>query len=273
MNFKKMHGCGNDFVILDFRSEENKDLSPVRMAAICDRHFGVGCDQLVILKPSEKADLRAQFFNADGSESGACGNATRCVADIFMKEQGAEHCSIETGGGILHAERAENALVRVNMGQPRLEWQQIPLAEERDTLMLELTENAMNPAVAVNMGNPHCVIFVDDAEQALVERIGPTIEHHKLFPERTNVEFVQVLEDGRLRQRTWERGGYETLACGSGACAVGVAAIRRELVEGREVEIILNGGTLNIEWRESDNNVYMTGPVAHVFDGDLELAV
>ncbi len=190
-----------------------------------------------------------------------------------MQEQGSDACSVETGNGVLSCTRAENDMITVDMGAPNLEWDQIPLSEQRDTLMLELSENSENPAVAVNMGNPHCVIFVDDAEEALVERMGQAVEHHTLFPERTNVEFVQVLEDGRpipkLRQRTWERGVGETMACGSGACAVAVAAIRRDLIDGRSAEIILNGGSLFIEWNEETNHVLMTGSVAYVFEGAL----
>ncbi|MCB1721172.1 MAG: diaminopimelate epimerase [Alphaproteobacteria bacterium] len=269
MHFKKMHGLGNDFVIIDARTQ-SVTIGHARIQDICDRHFGVGCDLLALIEPSEKADVFARFYNADGSESAACGNASRCIADIVMKEQGAETCSLETGRGVLECTAAENGLVTVDMGAPQLDWADIPLAEERDTLMVELGTDTHNPAVAVGMGNPHCVLFVDDVENALVKRLGSTIEHHPLFPERTNVEFVQVLEDGRLRQRTWERGCGETLACGSGACAVGVAAIRRGLVEGRKVEIILNGGPIHIEWRESDGHVLMTGPVAYVFDGTIK---
>ena len=268
LNFRKMHGLGNDFVIIDSRKEPIT-LTPAKIQVICNRNFGVGCDQLVVLEPSDKADLFARFYNADGSESGTCGNATRCVADIVMKEKSIQSCTIETGGGVLPCEYAENGLVTADMGVPKLEWEQIPLSEERDTLMVDLGEDTENPAVCVNMGNPHCVVFVEDAENALVERIGPIVENHKLFPERTNVEFVQVMGDGTLRQRTWERGAGETLACGSGACAVAVAAIRRELVDGRSVDIHLNGGNLNIEWRENDGHVLMTGPISYVFDGIL----
>ena len=268
MHFRKMHGLGNDFVIIDARTESVM-LTPARISEICDRNFGVGCDLLTVLENSENACVFARFYNADGSESASCGNATRCVADIIMQETGKDSCNIETENGVLACTRAENDMIAVDMGKPRLEWEQIPLSEEQDTLMIELSENSENPAVAVNMGNPHCVIFVDDAETALVERMGPTIEHHPLFPERTNVEFVQVLEGNKLRQRTWERGVGETLACGSGACAVAVAAIRRYLIEGREVEIILNGGSLFIEWNEESGTVLMTGPIAYVFEGRL----
>ena len=252
MNFKKMHGLGNDFVILDFRTER-QGLDGSQITQICDRHHGIGCDQLVVIEPSDNADIRAIFYNADGSESGACGNASRCVADIIMNEQGLKACTIETGGGVLEAHRAGENLITVNMGAPK-----------------HITDLDLDGApVGVDMGNPHCVFFVEDVETVPVKTLGPKIENHPLFPERTNVEFVEVLEDGRLRQRTWERGGYETLACGSGACAVAVAAIRRELIEGQKVEIILNGGTLNIEWSQSDNMVYMTGPVTYVFEGQI----
>jgi diaminopimelate epimerase len=269
MKFIKMHGAGNDFVILDHRNDA-KTLPEAEIKKICDRHFGVGCDQLVVLEPSNKADIRARFYNPDGSESGACGNATRCVADIVMKERGDMRCAIETGGGVLEAFAAPGGLITVDMGPPKLEWDEIPLSGPHDTLMLPLGKDTLNPAVAVNIGNPHCVLFVDDVENAPVERLGSTIENLPLFPQRTNVEFVQVLEDGRLRQRTWERGAGETLACGSGACAVAVAAIRRELIDGRKVEIVLNGGVLQIEWRGSDGHVLMTGPVAYIFEGQLK---
>jgi diaminopimelate epimerase len=269
LNFRKMNGAGNDFVILDFRKEA-VSLTTEQIKHICDRKAGVGCDQLVVMEFSEKADFRVIFYNADGSESGACGNASRCVADIYMKERGDDHCTFETGGGILKAFAAGPNEVCVDMGPPKLDWDQIPLAEERDTLMVHLGEGTLNPAVCVSMGNPHTVIFVDDVKNTPIERIGPAVENAKLFPERTNVEFVQVLEDGRLRQRTWERGAGETLACGSGACAVAVAAIRRELVDGRHATVELDGGTLEIEWRQSDGHVLMTGPVAYEFDGTIK---
>lgn len=268
--FRKMHGAGNDFVVLDFRKEA-QPLSAEQITQICDRHYGVGCDQLVVMEFSEKADFRAIFYNSDGSESGACGNASRCVADIYMKERDADTCAIETKGGILKAFAAGEDRVCIDMGEPKLEWDQIPMSEPRDTLMVELGQDSSNPAVCVSMGNPHTVIFLDDVEKFPVERLGPSIETLPLFPERTNVEFVTVLEDGTLRQRTWERGAGETLACGSGACAVAVAAIRRELIDGRHASVQLNGGTLEIEWRESDNHVLMIGPVAYVFEGQLEL--
>ncbi len=263
MNFKKMHGLGNDFVILDFRKEQ-KSLSAEMIAKICDRRFGVGCDQLVVLEKSEAADIKVIFYNADGSESGACGNATRCVADIVMKERSVRACTIETGGGVLSTKIAENGMIEVDMGAPGLDWRQIPLNEERDTLDIGL----YGQPVAVSMGNPHCVVFVDNIEDICVETMGPEFENHPLFPQRTNVEFVQVLSTGKLRQKTWERGSGLTMACGSGACAVAVAGVRRGLTE-RKVEVALDGGSLFIEWREADGHVLMTGPVAYVFEGRL----
>lgn len=254
MNFLKMHGLGNDFVILDQRSGVAV-LAAETIEKLCDRHFGVGCDQLIVMEPSKKADLFMRIYNPDASESEACGNATRCVAHLYMKEAGAERCTIETLRGVLSCRLVGNELVEVDMGEP-LEVQE-----------LEGTKFKHGDPVTVNMGNPHCVFFIADVEKLDLEKIGPPIESHKLFPNRTNVEFVEVLPDGGLRQRTWERGAGETLACGSGACAVGVAAIHQGFVDERSVEITLNGGTLSIEWREDDNHVLMTGPVAYVFDG------
>jgi len=256
LNFRKMHGAGNDFVILDARTEEIT-LSADQMRHICDRHMGVGCDQLVVLHaPTGEGDIAAKFYNADGSESGACGNATRCIGHIYMSEQGSEACAIETAGGLLHAKLAGENLVSVNMGAPR------------DVRDLELSYAGLNNPVSVNMGNPHCVFFVDDAEAADVAGIGAHIETHELFPDRTNVEFAQIIDRNTIRLRTWERGSGETLACGTAACATVVAAVRRDLTE-RTITIHANGGDLQMEWREESGHIFMTGPVAYVFDGVL----
>lgn len=267
LKFKKMHGLGNDFVIFDARVE-NLCLPPEEMVRIADRHFGVGCDQIVVLEGSDKADVFAYFFNADGSESGACGNATRCIADLIMSETGKDECTVEVTYGILTCVKKGDLLVQVDMGVPKTLWNEIPLAQEMDTLSLDLSVGGLDKPVAVNMGNPHCVFFVKDlaAIDQYLENIGDAVENNELFPDRTNVEFVQVLSKTKLRQITWERGAGFTLACGSGACAVGVAAVRRGLT-GRKVEIELEGGTLEIEWRESDGHVLMTGAVEYVFDG------
>lgn len=269
MRFRKMHGCGNDFVIID-QKEVKGMLTSGQVRYICDRHFGVGCDQLVLLEISQKADVFARFFNGDGSESGACGNATRCVADIVMHEIGQDACVIETAAGLLSCRRTEEDLIEVDMGTPFLEWKDIPLAHAEDTLNLPIgdQEGLPNP-VAVGMGNPHCVFFVDNLVDTPVKELGAIYEHHAFFPEKTNVEFVEIQSDTKMRLRTWERGAGLTLACGSGACAAAVAAVRRELT-GRKVEIELDGGTLHVEWRESDGHVLMTGPAVYVFDGTLK---
>lgn len=267
MQFRKMHGLGNDFVMIDAR-EASIALSAEQIQHICDRYRGVGCDLLTVLHPSENADIEAKFYNADGSESAACGNATRCIADIVMKETGKGSCSVETGGGVLSAEYAMNGMVTVDMGAPKTEWQDIPLAEECDTADLGFKGVYAAGGVAVNMGNPHCVFFVDKIADIPVEELGPQFENDPLFPERANIEFVQVLSESKLRQRTWERGVGITMACGSGACAVAVAGVRSGKTN-RKVEIELDGGSLHIEWREEDGHVLMTGPFTYVFEGVL----
>lgn len=255
MKFRKMHGLGNDFVIFDARAQ-NIVLTPDDMSLVADRRWGVGCDLITIMDESEEADIAVFFFNADGSESGACGNATRCVADIIMRESGKAQCSIQATDRMLHCFRVGDDLVQVDMGAPK---------EVRD---LDLSYGKISSPVAVDMGNPHCVFFVDEVEDIDVEELGAFFEVHEAFPNRTNVEFVQVTGEGRLRQRTWERGCGVTEACGSGACAVAVAAIKRGLINSK-VEIELDGGVLIIERRESDVHMLMTGPVAYVFDGVL----
>ena len=268
MRFRKMHGIGNDFVILD-QKDVSGMLTNAQIVQICDRHFGVGCDQLVVLETAKEGDVFARFFNSDGSEAAACGNATRCVADLVMNEIKQDDCVIETEAGLLPCRRAGD-LIEVDMGPAYLDWKEIPLAHEEDTLSLPIgdQEGLPNP-VGVGMGNPHCVFFVEDIGDIDVESLGSTYEHHAVFPERTNVEFVEVLSKERIRLRTWERGAGLTLACGSGACAAAVAGVRRELT-GRKIEIELDGGTLQLEWRESDGHVLMTGPFAYVFDGRLK---
>lgn len=267
MRFKKMHGLGNDFVILDHR-EVASELKAEKIRKIADRRRGVGCDQVIVLEPSKEADLFMRIFNPDGSEAESCGNAARCVAHLLLEEQGGTECSIETRGGLLPCRRAGSTQIEVDMGAPKLEWEEIPLSEAADTLNLPIGETALPDAVAVNMGNPHCVFFVDDIEDIPVEVLGPVFEHHALFPEKTNVEFAQILEDKFIRLRVWERGTGVTPACGSAACATIVAAVSRGLA-GRRAEITMDGGTLTLEWRESDGHVLMTGPVSYVYDGTL----
>lgn len=265
--FKKMHGLGNDFVIIDGRKAA-PGLSEGQIRQIGDRRRGVGFDQLIIIEKQidSAADLFMRIYNPDGSESGACGNATRCVADIVMRETGRDAVVIQTLPGLLYCTRAGGADVCVDMGPARLEWADIPLAGEMDTLHLPLDGDP----VGVNVGNPHCVFFVDNAERADVAGIGPKTETDPLFPQKTNVEFVSLIGKDHIRMRVWERGAGITQACGTGACAAAVAAMRRGLT-GRKVLVTLDGGNLEIEWRESDGHVLMTGPLAYSFEGTIVL--
>ncbi len=266
--FIKMHGLGNDFVVVDARAD-NFVLSQEHARAIADRHRGVGCDQLLIIEPpaNGKADVFLRILNADGGEVAACGNGTRCVAALVMAEKGVRHCTIETDAGLLAAEAAGEGLVAVDMGPAKTDWRDIPLAEERDTLHLGIELGPLVDPVGVNLGNPHAVFFVDDAGAIELDRLGPPLEHHALFPERANIGVAQVIGPDRLRLRVWERGVGLTKACGSGACAAAVAACRRGLA-GRRVQVVLDGGPLELQWRD-DGHVVMTGPVATAFRGTL----
>ncbi|ADE87200.1 diaminopimelate epimerase [Rhodobacter capsulatus] len=262
LRFLKMHGLGNDFVVIDARSGENP-VTPALARALGDRHRGVGFDQLAVILPAEGADFTLEFWNSDGSKAGACGNATRCVSDLMMRDLGKDRVTLTTARGRLSAERRADGLVSVNMGAPILDPAAIPVAA--DPLALPLTGDP----VAVGMGNPHCVFFVEDAETADVSGLGPKIEHHPLFPERTNVEFASLIGPDHLRMRVWERGAGITLACGSGTCATAVAAHLRGLT-GRRVIVDVDGGRLEIDWRE--DGVWMTGPTALVFAAELSPA-
>ncbi|MFC2967055.1 diaminopimelate epimerase [Acidimangrovimonas pyrenivorans] len=259
--FMKMHGLGNDFVVIDQRGRENR-VSAGLARALGDRHRGVGFDQLAVIEEDDEADIRLTFYNSDGSIAGACGNATRCVSAHVMRETGAERLTLRTERGLLLAEDAGDGLTRVNMGAPQLDWTEVPLARAMDTLELPLP----GAPVAVGMGNPHCVFFVEDAEAVNVAAEGKRFEHDPLFPERTNVEFAALVAPDHLRMRVWERGAGITLACGSGTCATAVAAARRGLT-GRRVLVDVDGGRLEVDWR--DDGVWLTGPTAHVFDGVL----
>ncbi|SLN09620.1 Diaminopimelate epimerase [Roseivivax jejudonensis] len=259
--FMKMHGLGNDFVVLDARARAI-EVTPRLAAALADRHRGVGFDQLAVIGATDDADARLSFLNADGSPSAACGNATRCIARLLMDETGRERLTLATGRGALRAVAAPDGAVSVDMGAPQLDWSEIPLAEAVDTLELPIEGGP----TATGMGNPHCTFFVPDAEAVALETFGPRYEHHPLYPERTNVQVVTVTGPDRLRLRVWERGAGITLASGSSSCAAAVAAARRGLT-GRQVRVDLDGGTLEIDWR--DDGVWMTGPTMHVFDGVL----
>lgn len=270
-SFLKMHGTGNDFVVLDGRKQALKmDLSVVKR--LCDRHFGIGCDQLVVLGTSKAADASMLIFNADGSEISTCGNATRCVADFLMRESGKDAASIETKAGVRTGTRSANGDVTVNMGQPRWEWRDVPLAESRNTLHLGLEEGLLADPVAINIGNPHMIFFVRDLSHIKIAEWGSKLEHHPLFPERANISAVQVLGPNRLKMVVWERGTGITLACGSAACAAVVAGARRDVCQ-RRAEVELPGGTLTIEWQPGEGNgeVLMSGPVAYVFEGTIEI--
>lgn len=259
--FRKMHGLGNDFVVIDGRGTD-VSVTPGLARALGDRHRGVGFDQLALIEEAADADLALRFWNADGSESATCGNATRCIARAEMERTGRASLAIRTERGLLRARDAGDGLTAVNMGPPRLLWHEIPLAKAMDTLELPI-EGA---PTATSMGNPHCTFFVPDAEAVDLTAFGPGHEHHPLFPERTNVQVVQVLARDRLRMRVWERGTGLTLASGSSSCAVAVAAARRGLAE-RDVTVVLDGGELRVRWAE--DGVWMTGPTAHVFSGAL----
>jgi diaminopimelate epimerase len=259
--FMKMHGAGNDFVVIDSR-KRGAVMTAGLARALGDRHRGVGFDQLAEITDAPGADFGLEFWNSDGSRAGACGNATRCVSDYVMQDAGTDTVSLVTERGTLQARRLADGRVSVNMGPPQTAWDAVPLARDVDMLHLPL---AGDP-VAIGMGNPHCVMFVTDAETVDLTGLGPTYEHDPLFPKRTNVEFASVIGPDTLRMRVWERGAGVTLACGSGACATAVAAHLRGLT-GRQVALQMDGGLLEVDWRE--DGVWLTGPVARVFDGVL----
>ncbi len=269
--FRKMHGLGNDFVVVDTRAQ-SLALTDAWARRIADRREGVGCDQIITVEPARTSGAAAfmGIRNADGGVVEACGNATRCVAHLLMKEGGASTVTLDTLAGPVVAERASNGAVRVDMGPARCTWEAIPLAEPRDTLSLDLGQAPFRHAIAVGMGNPHVVAVVTDAEAVDLAAIGPTIEHHPLFPDRVNAEVISRLPDGALRMRVWERGAGITRACGTGACAALVAAVRKGLVAAQPTRVILDGGVLEIDWRGGDAPVWMTGPVASVFTAHLD---
>ncbi len=259
--FAKMHGLGNDFVVIDARGATSP-VTATLARALGDRHRGVGFDQLAVISDAADTDLQLTFWNADGSLAAACGNATRCVARTEMDRTGTDMLSIRTDRGLLWAVDAGNGLTSVNMGIPMLEWAEIPLSDEVDTLHLPIEGDP----VATSMGNPHMTFFVADAEAIDLAARGAELEHHPLYPERTNVQFAHLLAPDHLRMRVWERGVGITLASGSSSCAVAVAAARRGLT-GRKLRLTLDGGDIEIDWRE--DGVWMTGPTTYVFDGVL----
>lgn len=265
--FRKMHGCGNDFVLLDARARP-LDLSPEAIRRIGDRHRGVGFDQLVVIgPPRDGGAARLRFYNADGGEAGACGNATRCVASLLLEESGAARVVLEAAPGPLPAERLADGRVRVEMTAPRFGWRDIPLRLPCDTLQVPLDRPPLPRPVAVSMGNPHAVFLVEDLRRLDVAALGAELERHPMFPERANIGFAQMLGPAVMRLRVYERGAGLTLACGSGACAAMVAAVRRGLARDR-VRVFVDGGELLIEW-PGEGPVAMTGPAALSFTGEL----
>ena len=272
--FLKMNGLGNDFVVVQAPAGAPFAPTPAQVRAIASRGpDGIGCDQLIAVEPSSRGDAFMRIWNADGEEVSACGNAARCVGWLLTQASGRDAAALETRAGLLHAHRAGDRRITVDMGEPGLDWRDIPLAEDMDTRGIELavgppTAPVMHTPGCVSMGNPHVVFFVPDAAAAPVREVGPMIEHHPLFPEGVNVGFLQVRAADQLRLRVWERGAGLTLACGTGACAAVVAAARRGRAA-READVELDGGTLRIHWREADDHVLMTGDVAVEFAGVL----
>ena len=266
--FIKMHGLGNDFVVLDGRAQ-TISFDQAQAKRVADRHTGIGCDQLIVIEAARdsQADAFMRIRNADGHEVAACGNAARCIADILMQEKGSDHAIIETNAGLLDAEARDGGQVAVDMGPVRHDWRDIPLSKAVDTLHMGIEHGPLKDPVGVNIGNPHAVFFVDDAEAVPLEVVGPVIEHHEMFPEFANVGAAQVIDSETIRLRVWERGSGLTQACGTGACAALVAAHRRGLT-GRVADVRLDGGTLRIDWLP-DNHVMMTGAVATSFTGTL----
>lgn len=260
--FTKMHGLGNDFVVLDARTQELPALERARVAAISDRQTGIGCDQLIVLEPSEDADFRMRIYNQDGGEVEACGNASRAVALLYGSD-----ARIETAGGILSVSPAAGG-ASVEMGEPRFDWNVIPLAYAMDTLAMPVGWDMLDDPGAVNVGNPHVIFFVDNTDTIPLDQLGPEIENDPLFPNRVNVNVATVESRNRIRLRVWERGAGLTRACGTGACATAIHAMRRKLVDS-PVTVALPGGELVIEWRDG-TSIRMTGPATESFRGSFE---
>ena len=277
MKFTKWQGCGNDFLLIDCREKELADYGAFAKKS-CDRHFGVGGDGVLVIRTSEKADFRMRIFNADGSEAEMCGNGIRCFARYLYDHHitDKKKFTVETGAGILVPEIVEKdgvvTGVRVDMGEPVLEADKIPMAGYGNRRVVnepvEVAGRKWN-ITGVSMGNPHCVVFVDDIKTTPIEEVGPIFEVQERYPKKTNTEFVQVLDRQHMRMRVWERGAAITLACGTGACATLTAAVLNGKTD-RRAEITLDGGKLDIEWSEKDNHIYMTGPAVQVFAGEVE---
>ena len=272
-----MNGLGNDFVVLDGRTQPLDALDSDAVRRIADRQNGIGCDQLIAMLPSDSADLRLRIWNRDGIEVESCGNASRCVADLVLTENGQSQLSIETLGGLLTCIRRAPLLITVDMGVPRFGWQDIPLAEPfHDTRAIELQVGPIDKPVlhspsVINVGNPHCIFWVSSVDVVNLAAVGPMLEHHPMFPERANISLARVHARDHIELKVWERGAGLTRACGTAACAVAVAGARKRLTD-RTVRVSLPGGDLTIEWRQGDDHILMTGPVVYEFEGTLPAA-
>ncbi len=276
MKFTKMQGCGNDYVYVDGGREEVSDKAAMAVM-VSDRHFGIGSDGLIFINPSDKADFEMEMYNADGSRGRMCGNGIRCVAKYVYDHKLTDKnpLTVESFGSVktLYLE-TKNGLVervRVNMGEPELEAEKIPVKAEKKGRLINDKISAGGKEylmTCVSMGNPHAVVYVDDVNAVDIEKTGPCFEKHERFPESVNTEFVQVVNRSKVKMRVWERGSGETLACGTGACATVVASVLNGLTD-RKVKVELTGGELEIEWNEEDNCVYMTGPAVEVFSGEI----
>ena len=267
-DFIKMHGLGNDFVIIDQR-EDDIEFNQQKIQSITNRRTGIGCDQLILIErtTNDKADVFMRIYNQDGKEAGACGNALRCLGGLLSEEFKRPNCIIQTVEGILNTHNNEDGSVTVNMGQPKLEWQDIPLSKKTDTLKLPITLGILKNPVAVSMGNPHMVFIVDDLQGIDVYNLGHQLTDHKLFPEQTNVEFVEVIDRNTIKVKVYERGVGITMSCGTGASASVVATKKRNLVD-EHVKVILDGGNLDISY--DNDEVIINGPIQHSFKGSFE---
>jgi diaminopimelate epimerase len=273
LHFRKMNGLGNDFVVFDAR-KRSLAMDEAKARAIADRKTGIGCDQLIVLEPSAKADVTMRIWNNEGGEVESCGNATRCIADILFDEKKASRATIDTKGGFLVAEKGGDRLVTVDMGAPRFDWQDIPLSEKfHDTRYIDLAVGPVDaplidrPSV-VNVGNPHCIFWVKDLDVVDLAKVGPMLENHPLFPRRANITLARIDARDRVVIKVWERGAGLTKACGTAACAVMAAGYRLKRLDAKAT-ITLPGGDLFMAIRESDGHVIMTGPVEYEFEGDL----
>jgi diaminopimelate epimerase len=271
--FRKMNGLGNDFVVIDGRKHP-VDISEAQARAIADRKSGIGCDQIIVMEKSSLADVRMRIWNAEGGEVESCGNASRCIADIVMDEKGSSSATIDTKGGFLLGKRAGKLMVTIDNGKPRFDWDQIPLSEKfADTRHIELQVGPidaplMHSPSVVNVGNPHCIFWVDDLDVINLGRVGPMLENHPLFPERTNVEMVKVVSRNHVIVNVWERGAGLTQACGTAACAVMAAGHRIKIIDSH-CRVTLPGGDLMMSIDESNGHVIMTGPLGYDYEGVL----